>query len=199
MLSARTRAQGAEREIRRVASIPFNSGIATSMTTTFGVNCSASSTASRPLPASPTTSMSGCESSISRNPWRTIAWSSANKIRVFFCMGLTFNRNAHFDQDPLLARATKLQYPSGAPRSRAHPDHSHPFLSAPVPVVQPAAIVRDGKTDIVPLRAETDRHMGGAGMPGNVGQSFLAYAEEVSFRLIGQPAPETGTVIHGDP
>ena len=52
----------------RVASIPFNSGMATSITTRSGRSVSASSTASRPVAASPTISRSGCEPRIIRNP-----------------------------------------------------------------------------------------------------------------------------------
>src|ERR1700722_9043989 len=80
MLNARTRVRGAAATRRRVASIPFSSGMATSITTTSGCSCSASSTASRPLPASPTICISGCVSRIKRKPLRTMAWSSARRI-----------------------------------------------------------------------------------------------------------------------
>ena len=53
MLSARTRVRGAMVTRRRVASMPFSSGMVTSMTTRSGWSFSASSTASRPLAASP--------------------------------------------------------------------------------------------------------------------------------------------------
>src|SRR5437867_7908509 len=199
MLRASTRARGAEREIRRVASMPFSSGIATSMTTTSGSKRSASSTASRPVPASPTTSMSCCESSISRKPCRTIAWSSANKIRIFLCMVFAVNRYAHFNLDSIFVRAPKRKLASGASRARAHPDHSHPLISGFVPVAEASAVIRNGEADIVPFRPELNRNMRGAGMPRNIGQSFLANAEKVSLRFIGQPTAETGAVIHGNP
>ena len=84
MLSARTRVWGVEAASRRVASMPFSSGMLTSITTTSGFSRSANSTASRPLPASPTISMSGCAARIMRKPCRTTAWSSASRIRVGF-------------------------------------------------------------------------------------------------------------------
>ena len=73
MLSATTRACGTLSPMRRVASMPFSSGMATSITTISGLSDSASSSASRPLPASPTISMSGCSARIILKPCRTTA------------------------------------------------------------------------------------------------------------------------------
>ena len=64
--------------ISRVASMPFITGICTSMSTTSGSRRRVSVTASAPLPASPTTSMSSSDSRISRRPERTSCSSSAS-------------------------------------------------------------------------------------------------------------------------
>ena len=54
----------------------------TSISTTSAVVTASASTASRPSAASPTTVMSGCESTTSLSPWRTSDWSSAMKTRI---------------------------------------------------------------------------------------------------------------------
>ncbi len=84
MLSASTRACGAFSAMRRVASMPFSSGMATSITTTSGFSLAASSSASRPFPASPTISISDCSARIIWNPRLTTAWSSASRMRIRF-------------------------------------------------------------------------------------------------------------------
>jgi hypothetical protein len=72
MDNASTRAFGSASVIRRVASIPFKSGMATSMMTTSGASSLASLTDDRPFSASPTIWMSlSCSSSV-RRPWRRI-------------------------------------------------------------------------------------------------------------------------------
>ncbi len=58
-------------QIRRVASMPSMSGMRMSITTRSGSWVLASSTASRPVAASPTTAMSGVESSSSRKVARS--------------------------------------------------------------------------------------------------------------------------------
>ncbi len=57
-------------------------GIRTSISITSGRSLAASATASAPLPASPTTSMSGSPASNIVNPLRTSAWSSATTTRI---------------------------------------------------------------------------------------------------------------------
>ena len=53
-----------------------------SINTTDGLARAACSIASRPLLASPTTSMSASPASSMRKPARTIAWSSATRTRI---------------------------------------------------------------------------------------------------------------------
>jgi hypothetical protein len=60
-------ARGARLTISRTASMPFNAGIARSITTTWGCRRSAMTIASRPSDASPTTS-NFSRSSSARNP-----------------------------------------------------------------------------------------------------------------------------------
>src|SRR3990172_8084436 len=73
--------------ISRVASRPPSFGIAISMRTTSGFNLPVISMASRPISASPITSIPPCVSIIARIPSRTRAWSSAMST-VILCMGL---------------------------------------------------------------------------------------------------------------
>ncbi len=73
MLSIRTAVSGANSRICLVASIPSTNGIARSITTTRGLSCRTSWTASRPLLASPTTQTAGSSSSSRRRPLRRSA------------------------------------------------------------------------------------------------------------------------------
>ncbi len=69
--------------LRAVASSPSSSGMRTSIKTARRDRCArAASRASRPLAASPTTSMSPSASSIIRRPSRTRSWSSASTTRI---------------------------------------------------------------------------------------------------------------------
>jgi hypothetical protein len=65
-----------------VASTPSSTGIRTSISTTSGRSRSTRSTASAPLPASPTTSMSSCAPSTIRNPTRISSWSSTSTTLI---------------------------------------------------------------------------------------------------------------------
>ena len=67
--------------IRRVASMPSMTGMRTSIKMTSGLVCRAASTASVPLPASPTTVNPGVAVMIPQKPTRTRAWSSATTTR----------------------------------------------------------------------------------------------------------------------
>ncbi len=60
-----------------VAAMPSMTGILMSISTTSGAVFLATATASAPSAASPSTTRSGSESMSSRNPARTMAWSSA--------------------------------------------------------------------------------------------------------------------------
>ena len=74
---------GEASRIRRVASMPSIPGIRTSMNTTSGVRSRACSTASSPLPASPTTTTASSESSSAvRSPSRVTGWSSTMSARI---------------------------------------------------------------------------------------------------------------------
>ena len=69
-------------QISRVASSPSRCGIRMSIRMTSGRSFRASATASVPSLASPTTSRSGAESTSTRKPPRTSAWSSATTTRI---------------------------------------------------------------------------------------------------------------------
>src|SRR5580692_6625999 len=191
MLSASTRVRGDESARRRVASIPFSSGMATSITITSGCSVPASSTASRPLPASPTISMSGCAARIILNPCRTTAWSSANKIWIFSLMLRTARRHADFDLDALALFRMHRQVAAHAARAGTHPDHTH----AAVPRAsgrQAVALVVDRQAHIVTLRFQRDHRPVRAGMPRHISQGLLRQPEQVRFSLIRQPPRDVG-------
>ena len=80
-MSTRTSLVAAVRVICRVASMPSISGIRTSISTTSGMCRRACSTASAPVPASPTTSKPAVAATMPRKPARTRAWSSATSTR----------------------------------------------------------------------------------------------------------------------
>ena len=78
-MSART---SVLRVICRVASMPFMTGMRTSIKMTSGRARRVTSTASAPLPASPTTMKPGVAEMMPQKPTRTKAWSSATTTRI---------------------------------------------------------------------------------------------------------------------
>ena len=79
MVSTRTPTPGVAATMARVASMPFITGICTSMTTTSGRCSAASATASAPSAARATTSIPGSGSSSEASPSRKTGWSSATE------------------------------------------------------------------------------------------------------------------------
>ncbi len=73
---------GATLSTRKVASRPLRPGIAMSISTRLGCNCSVMATTAMPSSASPTTSRPGMASTSLRTPARTSLWSSANTTRI---------------------------------------------------------------------------------------------------------------------
>jgi len=80
--SPMTRTPEASSAIFLVASIPFMSGMVTSMTTTLGRSFWASRTVLRPFSASATTSIPASLSIRVLSPSRMILWSSASNTRM---------------------------------------------------------------------------------------------------------------------
>src|SRR6188508_657266 len=74
---------GSSRFSRWVVSMPFGEGSPRSMRTTSGVSSSTVASASRPVPASPTTSISPSSSRMLRTPRRKSVWPSTMTTRVF--------------------------------------------------------------------------------------------------------------------
>src|SRR5450755_516312 len=197
MLSARTRERGDRSATRRVASIPFNSGMATSITITSGCNWPARSRASRPLPASPTISISGCAARIILNPCRTTAWSSTNRMWIFSLMLCTAGRHANFNLDALTLLGAHAQVATHATRAGTHPDHTHAARSG-ASGRQALTVVANRKTRVAALGVE--RNGGGvrAGMPRHIRERFLRQAKQMRFGLIGQAAGDAGLEVSLD-
>ncbi len=76
------RATRSRAKICRVASTPSISGIRMSMRTTSGSSSSTCWTASRPLPAVPTTAIPACASMMTATPSRKSSWSSTSRTRI---------------------------------------------------------------------------------------------------------------------
>src|SRR3990172_1869277 len=82
MVRTKTRTSGRRSFISRVAVRPLMPGMAMSINTTSGEIVANEATASRPVPAWPTTSMSGWLSSSPTIPWRMRVWSSTTRTRM---------------------------------------------------------------------------------------------------------------------
>src|SRR5580658_410512 len=191
MLSASTRERGDRSATRRVASMPFNSGMATSMTITSGCNWPARSRASRPLPASPTISMSGCAARIILNPCRTTAWSSANKMWIFSLMLCAAGRHADFDFDAPPRVGAHAQVATHAARAGPHSDHTHAARSS-ASGRQAAPVVANGKAHLAALPVQLHNGVACAGMPRHIGERLLRQAEQVRFGIVGQASGNSG-------
>src|SRR5579863_5311759 len=94
MVRNRTLVSGRFFLIWRVASKLLRPGMPMSINTTSGRPSLALSTASPPLEASPTTSISVSAEISVRMPWRNNVWSSASMIRIFaiFPLELSYSR-----------------------------------------------------------------------------------------------------------
>src|SRR3990172_4666923 len=181
IVKARTRTPGARLPISLVASRPLIPGIPMSIRTTSGISEQAASTASRPVLASPTTSMSGCASKSESSPARTIPWSSASNTRIL----LVF---LHSFLNPF------QRYPETDPGalSRLGPDRKgsaqevNPLLHAPqspallwglrhqdlLQLQSPAVVLDDARQDRTP-QAQTHRSFGRPTMTNDIGQGLL--------------------------
>src|ERR1700676_559377 len=121
MLNIKISTAGNSLRIRRVASMPLNSGSAQSITITCGRNSSASRTASGPSLASATTEISGSSSNMRRKPRRTRAWSSTSRTVILRGMSLQFVlRDFHTNQCSSLSGVRDLQSASDQFGTLAH-------------------------------------------------------------------------------
>src|SRR3990172_9061067 len=162
------------------AASPSISGMEMSMTITSGVRLRASSTASRPLEASPTTSMSGSMSRRARSPERSTAWSSARRTRIFSVIGAlpaaaprqrSLNRDARApahgrlnlhrsaDEGEPLLHAEQAEAGSARPHRGLH--------------VETAAVVLDDQAQRASTPGEAGLRPGSLGVLGYVGERLL--------------------------
>src|ERR1019366_3869133 len=194
MLRASTRAWGLAAVRRRVASMPLSSGMATSITTISGRSSAARSTASRPLPASPTISMSAWAARIILKPWRTTAWSSANRMRMRFML----DRDPHLNYNTLVEARADRDIATGAAGASAHPDHAQWARPTGLPrlrdgcIGQAAAVVVNGEANLIAARFQFDFDALRSGVTRHVGQRLLRDAEQGRLGLIGKAAGATG-------
>src|SRR5688500_925600 len=119
----------------RVAARPFMPGIEMSMTTTSGFNSSACRTAAPPSSASATTFMSVSASISSFNPCRTVAWSSASRMRSGPVLSATIDhlarghreRHPHENRGPFAGRRFDLNARSHQNGALLHADEPEPL------------------------------------------------------------------------
>src|ERR1039458_1422179 len=172
----------------------YGCGVLTSITTTSGRSCSANSTASRPLAASPTISISGWAARIILKPWRTTAWSSASRMRMRFML----DRDPHLNYNTLAGAGADRDIPPGAAGAGAHPDHAQRARPPGLPdfrsgiAGQTAAVVVNREADLIAAGFQFDRDAPGPGVARHIGQRLLRDAKQMRFGLIGKAAGATG-------
>src|SRR3990172_596936 len=162
------------------AASPSISGMEMSMTMTSGVRLRASSTASRPLEASPTTSISGSMSRRARSPERSTAWSSARRTRIFsvtVALPAAAPRQRGLHRDTRAPARSRLNsHPSSdegqppLPPEQAEPGAAGTLRGLHV---EPAAVVLDDETQGAAATGQAGLHLRCAGMLGDVGQRLL--------------------------
>ena len=106
----------------RVASTPSMTGIRISMTITSGRVRAAAAIASRPLAASPTTSMSSSPVSTMRKPVRTSSWSSTSSTRMLMARRRARRQAGHHAE--ALVRRLGDERPAQHRDPLAHPDQA---------------------------------------------------------------------------
>src|ERR1700749_165767 len=157
----------------------------TSSTATSGSIFWTNSTAARPSGASPTHSMSACDSTSARKPSRTSAWSSAKKTRSLLIAFLLRLRavgrvepdgDAHEDGRAASGRALDLDRAVDERRALGPPDEAH---AAHFSVgfdslgVKAAAVVLHDEHDVAVAAFEQHVDARGRRVLGDVVQSLL--------------------------
>src|ERR1700690_1177363 len=170
--------------IWRVASRPFRSGMAMSMTTTSGRCSFVRITDSRPSRASATTSISPSGSSRARRPSRAIVWSSASRTLMGF-MGLftfdSFEGKTCGNGGALAGRGGDLEDATDHLDALAHADKAEPPVSCGIQHmrhVEGSSIVMDLHEHRLGHVPYMQAHACGLGVLGSVDQGSLGHAEK---------------------
>src|SRR5258706_14513383 len=179
-----TRICGHRRQMIRVASLPFMTGMAMSMRITPGLCSIAPCTAARPSSTSVTPSMSTCASTSLRKPSATMRWSSAMRTRMVMSV-----RNPHGDLRPSGGQRPNLESPADRLRALSHRHHAETGLQAALVAFEAAvadAIVLHGHHAFAVRVAERDVGAPRAGMLGDVVEGLLCDAKQRDFDLGGR-------------
>src|SRR3972149_11306751 len=191
MVSTMMRTCGACSRIWRAASSPFMPGMAMSSNRTSGRRLATWWIVSSPVPASPTTSMSGIDSSNTRSPERTIAWSSAMRMRIG---SIPRPVHGYFHEDGRAAAGPPLDGQNAADERgallhaqqaqflRRRPGTSY-FLH-----VEALSIVFHDEDSMAIAPVQQHANAPGAGVSHYVRERLLGYAVEGRLSL----GPETG-------
>src|ERR671933_307143 len=162
--------------ISRVAESPSISGIRTSISIKSGRKREQSAIASRPLAASPITSMWGSSASMSRRPSRARSWSSTMASRVvgldplleaisapiltFLYKGDDRDHNAHSGADA--RSALDLEFAAERADPLPHPSQTNPFTGSAFSGcrgrIKPSPEILDFKTDLMPPAFKFDAY-----------------------------------------
>src|SRR6185436_17218630 len=203
IVSTTTRASGCRRRIALIASWPFIDGSCRSSSVTSGLwrwNCS---TASTPLLASATTTMSGCSATMRRVPSRIRRWSSTHMTRTGATAvadgvderaawaGLTgllrWNGNEGFDGGTGPGAADDLETAADTRRALAHRQQAEVLagLARGQRLVgrEAAAVVAHGEAHAILLVVHDDLHLGRVPVADRVGDRFLADPEQLQIHV----------------
>src|SRR3954467_10201310 len=169
--------------MRRVAAIPSSSGMRMSISTTAGSKRAAFSTASAPVRASATTSMSGSPASRRRKPARTMAWSSATRTRMVMAGAPagTLRRARGVSQRPFQREAGGQHEAAAVHGAGAHlaTVDLHPLADADEAMAE--AVARRGAAAVV---AHVDPQLARAVADDDVGAARLRVLERVRQPLL---------------
>ena len=177
-----------------VALAPSTPGMRRSMSTRSGRSDAASSTASAPSDASPTTSMPGAWSSRPTMPARTMGWSSATTMRMVSVIPHASRgvraRPRHDDPQPRAAvgAGAELERAADEGGAVADPGEAEPLLAGRR-VAGPDAVVGDGEHDLVArvgLR-DVDRRRARLRVLAHVRERLLGAAEQHDLELAVEP------------
>src|SRR3990172_3165092 len=191
MVSTMMRTCGACPRIWRAASRPFRPGMAMSRSRMSGRRLATFSIVSSPVPASPTTSMSGMDSSSTRSPERTIAWSSAMRMRIG---SIPRPVHGYFHEDGCAAAGQRLDRQNATNERGAllHAQQAELLCRRPgtphLLHVEALSIVFHDEDSMAVPPVKQHANAPGAGVSHYVRERLLGYAVEGRLGL----GPETG-------
>src|SRR2546426_5411712 len=166
-----------------MALAPLPPGMTRSIRTTSGWWLAATSTASGPLAASPTTSMSGWSCRKARRPWRTTAWSSTRRTRIREPGSRGTGRRPQGNRGghggALARRRLHLELAADRTGPLTHRRQAHRARGARErPGVEAGTVVAHRQPHVVVVLLEPDLNPGAGGVAERVVEGLLGDPEE---------------------